>query len=116
MLVERRRLAEDDVADGERDGRRADAGGEREHRDERRHRIAAHVAGGAPQVLDEAIEPEHPAGLVESFPHAGDVAKPAAGRGPGLGRRHAILDQTVGLDLDVRADFPGEVFVRLLSG
>jgi hypothetical protein len=33
------------------------------------------------------VEPEHPPRLVEAFPRAGDIAKPAAGRDPRFGRR-----------------------------
>ena len=52
LLVERRRLVKDDVADRQRDGRGADAGGERNDGDERGHRVAPQVAHRAAGVLD----------------------------------------------------------------
>ncbi len=111
MLVQRRRLAEDDVADRQRDRRGADAGGERQDRDERRHGVAPHVARGAAEVLHEVIEPEQAPGLVEALAGDGHVAEPPARRDARRVRRHPLIDEPLGLDLDVGADFAVEVVV-----
>ena len=57
------------------------------------------------------IEPEQAPGLVEALAGDGDVAEPAPGGDPRRLRGHTLIDEPLGLDLDVGANFPVEVLV-----
>ena len=61
VAIERRRILKDDVAYGQRGRRGADAGAEREHRDDGHDRVADEIAPGGVKVLPQLVEPEPPA-------------------------------------------------------
>jgi len=62
------------------------------------------------------IQPQHSAGLVIAFARRGDVAKAPPCRDARFVRRHALVDQPLGLELDVRENFLRKVIVRTLTG
>ena len=53
---------------------------------------------------------------MEAFLRAGDVAERAAGGGARFVGRHPLFDQAGGFEVDVGADFPGEVVILALLG
>ena len=117
-VADGQRLEKDRVHHGEHRGVGSDAEGEQQQCDGGESGTAAHATKRVAEVLEEALE-GHPAALLEAdFEGRGGVTEGAAGGGAGLVGRHALGDETVGLDLDVALDLAAEVGVhfRLLLG
>jgi hypothetical protein len=57
------------------------------------------------------IKPEQPAGFVESFPRGRQTAEVAARGQPRLFRGHPGVDEALGFECQMGADFIGEVVV-----
>ena len=105
--VERRRILEEGVANGQRCGRGADARAEREHRDDGDDGVASEVPPGGAEILVQFVQPQPPPGFVEPLGDGSDVAEFAPRRESGLVGAHALGDQAVGFVGDVCPDLFG---------
>jgi hypothetical protein len=107
----RQRAQEHGVGEREDGGVGADAERERHHRDGGEQRIAAQAAHGVAQVASEVVEPRQAALVADRVEALRQGAAPHDGRAARIGRRRIAAARVLGRQLEMRAQFLGDVGV-----
>jgi hypothetical protein len=111
-----RRPPQQRVGHGEDRRIHADSDGQREHGGQGEQRRAPERPDGVPQVPSQVVEPHDANRFVIPLLDRHDAAEPLQRCGTRRRRRQAFLDETIGLQGNVRFDLRLEVFVPATHG